>query len=71
VRNSVVGLLRAGETASIDAVIDVLVNQRIDPIDLGAKCRRIEIRGRIAQLIERTIEHPNDLGRFITHNVRH
>ena len=58
----VVGGLRAGKAAAIDAVVDGGIDLRVDPIDLGAQMRRIEIRRIGADAGELRIEHADDFG---------
>ena len=60
-----VGRLRFGEAAAINAVIDVVVDLGIDAVDLGAQRLRIKI-GRVgADAGEFRVEHADDLGGFV------
>src|SRR5262249_1547765 len=59
------GLLRGGEAGSIDSVVDVLVNERIDAIDLLAQRRRIIVRPHVGEAAEGAVEHADDLGRLV------
>ena len=38
-----------GEAGSVDAVVDVVIDQRIDCVDLGTQLDRIEIKLGVAQ----------------------
>ena len=58
-------MLRGRETRSVDAVVEVLVNQRIDAVDLFAHRRRIIVRAYVGESAEGVVEHANDLGRFV------
>src|SRR6266511_312255 len=57
--------LRGGETRPIDAVVDVLVDERVDAVDLLPQRWRIIVRAHIGETAERIVEHADDLGRFV------
>src|SRR5260370_1664751 len=54
-----VGFLRDGETCPIDAVVDVLVNERVDAVDLFAQRRRGIVGERLGEDAENYLEHPD------------
>ena len=60
-----VRLLPGGEAGLVDAVVDALVNDRVNGVDLGAQRPRVEIHLGPAVGIEGGIEHADDLGRFV------
>src|SRR6202049_3592521 len=61
----VVGRLRGGEARTIDAVVHVLVDEGVDAIDLGAQRSRVIVFLRVRELVERGIEHADDLGGLV------
>src|SRR5262249_12612692 len=60
-----ISLLRAGEAAAIDAVVEGRINQRVPLVDLGAQKRRIVIRIVARDAAELAVEHADDLGGLV------
>jgi hypothetical protein len=60
-----IGVLQGREAGAIDAVVDRLEDLLVERIDLAAQRLRIEVRPARADAIERRVEHPDDLGRFV------
>jgi len=57
--------LGGGKTGLIDAIVERVVDARIDGVDLLAKRLRVVVAGGGAARIERRVEHADDLGGFV------
>mmetsp|Transcript_16926 Transcript_16926/g.55396 ORF Transcript_16926/g.55396 Transcript_16926/m.55396 type:complete len:205 (-) Transcript_16926:524-1138(-) len=65
----VVRLLRRGEAASIDAVVDRGVDPRVHGVNLRAERLGVEIKvGLCRKCVEARVEDANNLARFVVHN---
>jgi len=60
-----VGRLGGGKAGSIDAVIDVRVDQLVEAVDLGTQALRIVVSARVGKVIECRVENANNLRRLI------
>ena len=65
VEGGFVGLLAAGKAALVDAVVERVVNARVDGVDFAAQVLRIEIHGGIAEVVEGAVQHADDLGGLV------
>src|SRR5205823_1219482 len=54
---------------AVDAVVDIRINEFVEPIDLGAQRRGIEIRIRPGDSFEFAVEHADDLGRLVVDDL--
>ena len=61
----VIGGLGCGEAGLVDAVVDVVIDPRIDRVDLRAQSLWIVIVGIAGQLVEGRVEHADDLRTFV------
>ena len=64
----VIGILRRREPGFIDAIVNGLVNAFVDVGDLFAQVSRPIIISIAGDFIKRTVEHANDLGRFVRYD---
>src|SRR6185437_3363426 len=60
-----IGLLARGEAGLVDAVVDRVVNARVDRIDIAGEIARIKVRARVGEGGEGAVEHADDIGRFV------
>ena len=60
-----VGRLRGGETASVDAVVDGLVDAGVEGVDLLAQGFGIIVARPRPDAVEGVAQHADDLGRFV------
>jgi hypothetical protein len=60
-----IGRMGGGKACPVDAIVDTFIDIRIDCIDIGAQIRRAIIITVACQIIEGTVEHADDLGRFV------
>src|SRR3546814_15030582 len=64
-RSLLIGFLRRRETRTVHAVVERFVDARVDRVDFGAQFLRIIIAGKRPHMIERRVQDPDDLRRFI------
>ena len=63
---ALVGALRAREAGAVDAVVDVLVDELVELVDLGAQLlgQVVELR-LLGEGVELAVEHADDLARLV------
>ena len=65
----IVRVLRLGESALVNTVVDVLIDPGVEIVDRGAKRLGIQIQSRIrCNVVELVIQHTNDLRRLVVHD---
>src|SRR5262245_21665543 len=60
-----VGGLRLGEAAAVDAVVDVGIDEVVEAVDLGPQRLRVEVGALSPDAVELAVEHADDFGGLV------
>src|SRR5262245_12316201 len=60
-----VGGLRLGEAAAVDAVVDIGIDEVVEAIDLGPQRRGVEVGAVSRDAVELAVEHADDFGGLV------
>lgn len=64
----VVGRLRGGEAGLVDAVVEQVVQARVQRVDVGGEFGRVEAGRRRREVGEGGVEHAQDVGALVVHH---